>query len=135
MIGTQQVLLDDCSFFHHTLAQGCYIAVTMFQNLHHKLQNMNYLMTNCRSYHQLWQRKRCVEPGIRHGNILLVYRPPFRYSQFPIFCTLINIVRIEFSLIQLHSQKRHRRAASCEFSRPAASCQQVVDVINLQQAC
>jgi hypothetical protein len=76
MIGTQQVLLDDCSFFHRTLAQGFYIVVTMFQNLHHKLQNMNYLMTSCRSYHQLWQRKRCVEPGVRHGNILLVYRPP-----------------------------------------------------------
>jgi hypothetical protein len=53
MVCTQQVLLDDCSFFHYTLAQGCYILVTMFQNLHHKLHCTYCLMTSCRSYHQL----------------------------------------------------------------------------------
>ena len=53
MVCTQQLLLDDCSFFHHTLAQSGYILVSMFQNLYHKLQNMNCIMTSCNNYHQL----------------------------------------------------------------------------------
>jgi hypothetical protein len=64
MVCTQQVLLDDCSFFHHTLAQDCYILVTMFQNPHHKLQNKS-CMTSCHNYHQLAKKKN-IELSLLH---------------------------------------------------------------------